>query len=188
MELDEERYRYSLRSLHVLLVFSFIITGSQFIWEVMGLAGIFPMISEFYANAPSEYSDVFNIKMEQEMAIPQWYNLLRALLDLTSGVGLVLMWKLRKNGFHAYTLSKLLLMLLPLLFLDRSYMGIGDIMIAILFIVYYFFLMKNLGAFNNQHDAQESAENKAEKKEMEEDEDEEDSPEEDEDEKPADEA
>ncbi len=168
MELDEERYRYSLRSLHVLLVFSFIITGSQFIWEVMGLAGVFPMISEFYANAPSEYGDVFNIKMEQEMAIPQWYNLLRALLDLTSGVGLVLMWKLRKNGFHAYTLSKLLLMLLPLLFLDRSYMGIGDIMIAVLFIVYYFFLMKNLGAFSSNEGDSESAESDAIKEEEEE--------------------
>jgi len=156
MELDQERYRYNLRSLHVLLVISFIITGSQFIWEVMGIVGIFPKISEFYANNPSEYNDVFNIKMEQEMAIPQWYNLLRALLDLTSGVGLVLMWKLRKNGFHAYTLSKLLLMLLPLMFLDRSYMGIGDIMIAVLFIVYYFFLMKNLGAFNGGNAVEES--------------------------------
>jgi len=150
MELEEERYRYNLRSLHVLLVISFIITGSQLIWEIMGIAGMFPKISAFYASNPSEFNDVFNIKMEQEMAVPQWYNLLRALLDFTSGVGLVLMWRLRKNGFHAYTLSKLLLMLLPLLFLDRSYVGIGDIMIAVLFIVYYFFLMKNLGAFNGQ--------------------------------------
>jgi len=156
MELDEERYRYNLRSLHVLLIFSFIITGSQFIWEIMGIAGMFPKISEFYANNPSEYNDIFNIKMEQEMAVPQWYNILRALLDLTSSVGLVLMWRLRKNGFHAYTLSKLLLMLLPLLFLDRSYVGIGDIMIAVLFIVYYFFLMKGLGAFNGETAMEES--------------------------------
>ncbi len=148
MELDKERYRHSLRLLHVLLIVSFVITGSQFIWEVMGVVGVFPEISEFYASYPSEYGDIFNIRMEQEMAIPQWYNLLRAILDLTSAIGLVLMWKLRKNGFHAYALSKLLLMLLPLMFLDRSYMGIGDIMIAVLFIVYYFFLMKNLGAFN----------------------------------------
>lgn len=156
MELDQERYRYNLKSLHVLLIFSFIITGSQFIWEIMGIAGMFPKISEFYANNPSEYNDIFNIKMEQEMAVPQWYNLLRALLDLTSGIGLVLMWRLRKNGFHAYTLSKLLLMLLPMMFLDRSYVGFGDIMIAILFIVYYFFLMKNLGAFNVQTAVEES--------------------------------
>lgn len=151
--LDEVRHRHNLRLLHVLLIVSFVITGSQFIWEVMGVAGVFPKISEFYANYPSEYGDIFNIRMEQEMAIPQWYNLLRILLDFTSGVGLVLMWKLRKNGFHAYTLSKLLLMLLPLMFLDRSYMGIGDIMIAVLFIIYYFFLMKSLGAFNGEADA-----------------------------------
>jgi hypothetical protein len=151
MDLIEEKYRYNLRSLHVLLVISFIITGSQLIWEILGVAGMFPLINEVYANTPSEYSSVFTIKMEQEMAIPQWYNILRALLDLTSIVGLVLMWKLRKNGFHAYTLSKLLLMLLPLMFLDRSYVGFGDIMIAVLFIAYYFFLLKNLGAFSGEN-------------------------------------
>ncbi len=150
MDINQDRYRYNLRSLRILLIFSFIITGSQFIWEMMGIAGLFPKISAFYASQPSEFSDVFNIKMEQEMAIPQWYNLLRALLDVTSIVGLVLMWKLRKNGFHAYTLSKLLLMLLPLMFLDRSYMRIGDIMIAVIFIAYYFFLLKNLGAFSGE--------------------------------------
>ncbi len=156
MDLDKEKQRYNLRSLHVLLVISFIITGSQFIWELMGIAGLFPKINQIYANTPSEYSSIFTIRMEQEMAIPNWYNLLRALLDLTSIVGLVLMWRLRKNGFHAYTLSKLLLMLLPLLFLDRSYMGIGDIMIAALFIAYYFFLLKSLGAFGGKNPQQNS--------------------------------
>jgi hypothetical protein len=122
----------------------------------MGIAGLFPKINQIYANTPSEYSSIFTIRMEQEMDIPNWYNLLRALLDLTSIVGLVLMWRLRKNGFHAYTLSKLLLMLLPLLFLDRSYMGIGDIMIAALFIAYYFFLLKSLGAFGGKNPQQNS--------------------------------
>ena len=60
---------------------------------------------------------------------------------------MLLMWQLRKNGFHCYTLAKLMLMLMPLLFLDRSYVGFGDMMMAVLFIVYYFFLMKSLGAF-----------------------------------------
>lgn len=144
----KDPYRRSLRTLHILLVISFVVTGSQLIWEIMGIAGMFPRIHDIYTNNPSEVNDIFAIRMEQEMAVPQWYNLLRGFLDLTSCVGLALMWRLRKNGFHAYTLSKLLLMLLPMLFLDRSYVGTGDIMIAILFIAYYFFLLKGLNAFN----------------------------------------
>ena len=59
---------------------------------------------------------------------------------------------LRKNGFHYYTLSKLLLMLMPVLFLDRSFVGIGNIMIGILFIALYFYLLRSLGVFSSGSD------------------------------------
>ena len=39
---------------------------------------------------------------------------------------------------------------MPMLFLDRSYIALGDIMMAILFIVYYFVLLRRLGAFERK--------------------------------------
>ena len=49
-------------------------------------------------------------------------------------------------------------MLLPMLFLDRSYVGIGDIMLGVLFIAYYFLLLRALQVFGKQdHDNQEES-------------------------------
>lgn len=33
---------------------------------------------------------------------------------------------------------------MPLLFLDRSFVGVGNIMLGVLFIVYYYYLMRVL--------------------------------------------
>lgn len=127
---------------------SFISTGIYFISElVSGLA--LPGLREYYAANPNILPDQWGILLERSLSIPQWYYFLLAILDAASIAGLVLMWKLRKNGFHCYTLSKLLLMLMPMLFLDRSFVGVGNIMIALLFIVWYLYLMRSLGAFGN---------------------------------------
>ena len=67
-------------------------------------------------------------------------------LGLLEVLGAALMWQLRWGGFHCYALARLLLLLLPLLFLGRGFVGIGNIMMALLFIVVYFLLMRQLTA------------------------------------------
>ena len=130
--MEDNKYTANLKTLHVLLVISFIVSGLYFLSElVSGLT--LPWMP-----------DQWNILLERSLSIPQWYYLLCALLDAISVIGLVLMWRLRRNGFHCYALSKLLLMLMPLLFLDRSYVGAGNIMLGVLFIVYYYYLMRIL--------------------------------------------
>lgn len=141
-----------IRTLHALLIISFISTGTWALSHLMlGLTGTDTRASmmEVY-QALADRNEAFSpyaILCEKLFAVPQWYYLICALLDAVSFGGLLLMWRVRKNGFHCYTLAKLLLMLMPLLFLDRSYVGFGNMMMAVLFIVYYFFLMKSLGAF-----------------------------------------
>ena len=145
--MDEQRYNVNLKTLKVLLVMSFISTGSYFISELIGGFAL-PWMKAYSAAHPEMFPDQWGIMLERSLSIPQWYYFLTAVLDAASIAGLVLMWKLRKNGFHCYTLSKLLLMLLPMLFFDRSYVGAGNIMIGLLFIGWYFYLMRSLGTFN----------------------------------------
>lgn len=137
-------------TLHIFLVLSFVSTGFYFLSEF--LQGLFlPAMSQVvkeYMDA-GVYPEEMKIMLERALGIPQWYYLLCALLDAISITGLVLMWNLRKRGFHCYALSKLLLMLLPMIFLGRSFMGIGNIMLGILMIVLYFFQLKSLGTFSN---------------------------------------
>ncbi|MBO4599749.1 MAG: hypothetical protein J5641_03315 [Bacteroidales bacterium] len=154
-EFSQQRYKASLRTLHILLILSFVYTGMWFLCHSMlGLTGpdartTMVEVYQTLAEKNETYSS-FALMCEQLFAVPQWYYIICALLDAISFLGMLLMWRIRKNGFHCYALAKLLLMLLPLLFLDRSYVGIGDMMLAVLFIVYYFFLMKSLGAFGGK--------------------------------------
>ena len=152
MTLDENTQKKGIKTLHILLIISFVYTGMWTICHFMlGLTGPdarATMLEVYQSMAQkNETFSAYALLCEQLFAVPQWYYLICGLLDAFSLGGLWLMWRLRKNGFHSYTLAKLLLMLMPLLFLDRSYVGAGDMMMAILFIAYYFFLMKSLGAF-----------------------------------------
>lgn len=170
--MEDRRYKSNLRTLRILLVISFVVTGYFLLSElVMGLSQ--PMMKARFEQDPETFlapytgmmeqygkmsPETLKIMFERSMEVPQWYYLLSALLDAVSFAGLIMMWKLRKSGFHYYTISKLLLMLLPMLFLDRSYVGIGDIMLGVLFIAYYFFLLRALQAFGKQdHDNQEES-------------------------------
>lgn len=152
MDVEERKFQVNRRTLTVLLVISFFNTGNSLLGELLlGFSGpdVRSAIMGMYEQLPEKYS-VYAIAMHKVLEIPQWYCLLQAVLDAASIAGLVLMCRLRKNGFHCYTLSKLLLMMMPMLFLSRSYVSIGDMMIAALVIVYYFFLMKAMGAFERK--------------------------------------
>ena len=145
--MEDIKYKSNLRTLHVLLILSFIYTGIMFIGELIsGMA--LPWMTRYYAAHPDAVPDEWGILLERSLSIPQWYYFLTALLDAVSIVGMVLMWRLRKNGFHCYTLAKLLLIAMPMLFLSRSFIGIGNIMVCVLMICIYFYLMRALGTFS----------------------------------------
>lgn len=149
-EIDEARRKSNLLSLHILLVISFVVSGSHLLSYLLTGTSL-PFIKEEMLEVAKDLPDQFALIIDKALAVPQWYYLVAALLNVASVVGLTLMWKLKGSGFHCYTISKLLLMLMPLLFLDRSYIGIGDIMMAILFIVYYFVLLRMLGVLGGKN-------------------------------------
>jgi hypothetical protein len=60
-----------------------------------------------------------------------------ALLYAGAAVGAALMWKLRKNGFHVYTISQILLVLAPMYFYHLPSPSFVDIFISGAFIVLY---------------------------------------------------
>ena len=92
--------------------------------------------------------DELVVGFEMILAAPQWYYFLSAVLYAVSLYGVIVMWHLRKTGFHAYTLAQLLLLLLPVLFFGKAQFDIGNLMLTILFVAYYFFTLKNLGVFS----------------------------------------
>lgn len=93
---------------------------------------------------PSEMT----VLVEQFFETPRSFFLCSALLFALSLTGVILMWNLRKSGFHFYTLAQLLILLVTLLFLGRERVPLGDIMFTLLFITYYYIALRNLGVFS----------------------------------------
>ena len=137
--------------LHILLVITFISAGlSAVVYLMMG--AMLPMVQNYYAANPSVLPEQFGTAMERMMEVPRTYYIGCALLYALEVLGAAFMWTLRPAGFHCYTLARLLLIIVPLLFLGRGFVGIGDIMFAILFIFIYWSLMRQLGAFNKKEE------------------------------------
>ena len=137
-----------ITQLRIVLVLSLIGSGSSCLaYLLLGLMTdntMTQMLQYVKANQPTLY-DAY----ETLAGLPTFYCLLSALLYALSVVGAILMWNLRKNGFHCYTLAQLLILLITVLFMGKAFLGLGDIMLTLLFITYYFLKLKQIGLFNN---------------------------------------
>lgn len=136
-------------ALRILLVLSMIWASlSCLSYLMMGL--MMPAFQDYYASHPNMMPEEFYTMMERMFEVPKSYYLVCSLLFALELAGAILMWNLRRSGFHSYTIARLLLLLLPLLFLGRGAMAIGDVMLALLFILVYYILLRQLGVFGPQ--------------------------------------
>lgn len=135
--------------LHVLLVLTMVWAGlSCFAYLMMGL--LMPSMQTIYEQSPGMMPEEFTVMIQRLFEIPRGYYVGAGVLYGLEVLGAALMWRLRWTGFHCYTLARLLLLLLPLLFIGKGFVGVGDIMMALLFIVVYYLLLRQLNAADNQ--------------------------------------
>lgn len=126
---------------HILLVITIGWAGlSAMSYLSMGL--MLPTVRQVLADNPSMLPEQMEVMMERLLDTPRSFYIVSALLYLLEVLGAAFMWRLRWPGFHCYTLARLLLLLLPALFLGRAFLGVGDIMMALLFVTVYYLLMR----------------------------------------------
>lgn len=70
--------------------------------------------------------------------------LLNGLLYGVSLAGAIFMWNLKRYGFHLYTIAQLLLIALPIFFIGKDAFDMGNLMITLFFVTFYFFALRNL--------------------------------------------
>lgn len=134
--------------LRILLVLSMIWAGMSCVsYFIMGL--MLPTFQDYYATHPNLIPEQFYTMLERMFEVPKTYYLVCSLLFALEFTGTILMWNLRRSGFHSYTIARLLLLLLPLLFLGRGAVALGDIMFAVLYILVYYLLLRQLGVFGS---------------------------------------
>lgn len=68
---------------------------------------------------------------------PKEFFLVSAVLYAGSFSGAVLMWQLRKIGFHVYTISQILLLIAPLYFLKLPGPSVVDLFLTGFFVILY---------------------------------------------------
>lgn len=138
-------------SLRIVLVLSFI--GSGFSCLSYLVSGVFYDVFLQTISAITSANSEMAVMADLFASFPR---LLFIALGVFYGIslwGAIFMWNLKKSGFHAYTLSQLVVLVLPALFMGKAYFGIGDAMLTLLFVAYYYFTLRRLGAFS-QDDSQ----------------------------------
>ena len=143
---EEKQYNLQRRNLRIILVLSIIGSGCSFFAYLM-YGMMLPTFKELYANGILRFPSEFTVYVEQIFETPRSYYLCCTLLYAMSLAGVIFMWNLHKNGFHLYTLAQLLVLLVTGLFLGREYISLGNIMMTLLFITYYYIAFRNLAKY-----------------------------------------
>lgn len=120
----------NLLLLKILCVITFIGSGLGFLSY-----GIIGLIHDFFSSNLSLIPDEQNRQLiEMMLSAGRSFFFLNALLYAVSFTGALLLWRLKKMGFHLYTASQLLLLILPMAYIKGFPMPGTNIFLTILFI------------------------------------------------------
>jgi hypothetical protein len=127
--------------LTVICILTFIFSGLMFISSSFDCI-YYNYLPEFIKS--SSFSKVISgieglaETMKAMIAVNIWFYIFNALLSGISLTGAFLMFRLRKVGFHLYTLSQILLMIVPLIYLPGYKTDIANTVITAIFIFLYY--------------------------------------------------
>jgi hypothetical protein len=116
--------------LKILCAFTFVGSG-------LGLLsyGIIGLIHGFFSRNLALIPDEQNRELiEMMLSAGRTFFFLNAILYASSFAGAVLLWRMKKTGFHLYTASQLLLLILPMAYIKGFPMPGTNIFLTILFI------------------------------------------------------
>ena len=138
-----------MKSLRIVLVLSMIGSGLSLL-SYASFALFLPTIRQLFESGSMVLPEEMMVAVETLLQPSRFFYVLSAFFYGLSLYGVILMWRLRQTGFHCYTLAQLILLTLPVLFMGKAYFAIGDAMMSLLFIFFYFFTLKSLGVFSPQ--------------------------------------
>lgn len=100
---------------------------------------VYTFVAKDLTNYPSPFSNPMLEEMLQKMAeVDPWKYALLAFLSLVSIFGAVFMLYMKKQGFHIYAASQILILFLtPILMLNTFNPGVFSIIVTALFIILY---------------------------------------------------
>lgn len=136
--LNEEQKPSRPELLKILCILTFIGSGLSLISNSLMFLTI-DIIKEFYENGEFDFlSNSMNMEaLEILISVKRSYFVLQAFVFAASLYGAYLMWNLRKAGFHLYSISQLLLVILTQIYLPNLPFPFFELMISLVFITFY---------------------------------------------------
>ena len=131
--MNPKPHQTTLRILLVLSLVNAVVSAVAY----LGMALLLPTMARMVEANSALFPAEFGVMWERMAAVPRPLYAAQSALYILSFAGCILMWNLRRSGFHAYAIAQLLLLLLPLLFLGKAYLGLGDLMFAALLLAVY---------------------------------------------------
>ena len=119
--------------LTVICIFTFIFSGLSSI-SFLFCSLYYTYLPELIKNSPFS-KDVPGIDALTHASI--WFYILNAILYGISLSGAIVMFRLRKVGFHLYTVSQILLLIIPLVYMPGFKSDFSNITITTVFILIY---------------------------------------------------
>jgi hypothetical protein len=135
-------YEPNIRFLKMMCILTF--AGSGLYSLIFGIIAVF--YNFFQSLTPSYFEeyrmneDKLNVLKESMDMISvggRYYFILNSLLFAISFAGAVRMWNLRKSGFQMYTVSQILLLITPMLFIKGFQMPWISVLLTAMFIFSY---------------------------------------------------
>jgi len=119
--------------LTVLCILTFIGSGMQ-LFSSLVIAGFYDM----FVQISQEFADKFKMPgMEQLREVKPIFFLVSAILYAGSVAGAIFMMRMKKTGFHIYTIFQILLIISPMYFMHLPSPGTFDLLFSGLFVFLY---------------------------------------------------
>lgn len=105
------------------------------------------IIREYYENGSFDFlaEDIDLSALEILISVNSIYFVFQAILFALALYGAYLMWNLKKTGFHFYTISQIVLLILPQIFLSGMPFPTFELLLSLIFVILY---AKNLQYMN----------------------------------------
>ena len=126
--------------LTILCILTFIGSGLNFVSSFL-----ITVFFNTFQSVAGEISKAFNLPaMDMILNARPDYFLVSSLIYACSAFGALEMWKLHKRGFHLYTVSQLLLIMMPMYFFQLPAPSLPDLLFSGIFIILYSVNLKYL--------------------------------------------
>lgn len=143
---ESMRRKANITTLRFVLALIIIGLAMNSISELM--LGIFhPKIAAIYESGALNFPEMYKVAFENTLEIPRLCDILDGILSVVALIGAILMWNLKRTGFHLYAIGKLLIIAVAILFLGKANVQLGNIMMTFLLIAFFFYTLKSLNVF-----------------------------------------